>query len=154
MIRHIVRSATPAFLLAACLGADTAPEGLHLTGSFVYAPAVGTEAAGYVMIENAGPGEDTLLAIRSSAAGMVHLHRQVPSGGMVRMEPVERLPIPPGTTQLAPGGLHLMLMALTGTLSPGDSVDLTFQFEHAGQRTVRVPVIAYGDVPPAEERVP
>jgi len=154
MIRRLGRFTTPALLLAACTAADTAPEGLHLTGGFVYAPAVGTETAGYVTIENAGPGEDTLLVIRSPAAAMVHLHRQVPDGGMVRMVPVEQLPIPPGTTRLAPGGLHLMLMALTGTLSPGDSVDLTFQFGHAGERTVRVPVIAYGDVPPAGERTP
>lgn len=154
MIRRLGRLSAPVALLAACTGAASTPETLSLAGGFVYAPAAGTEAAGYVTIENASPGEDTLLAIHSPAAGMVHVHRQVPDGGMVRMEPVERLPIPSGTTRLEPGGLHLMLMTLTGPLSPGDSVDLTFRFGHAGERTVRVPVIAYGDAPPVEERTP
>lgn len=154
MIRRLGRLSAPVALLAACTGAASTPETLSLTGGFVYAPAAGTDAAGYVTIENAGPGEDTLLLIRSPAAGMVHLHRPVPDGGMVRMEPVEQLPISPGTTHLEPGALHLMLMALTGPLSPGDSVDLTFRFGHAGERTVRVPVIAYGDAAPVEERAP
>lgn len=154
MIRRLMHSAAPVFLLAACTGEDVAPASLRVTGGFVYAPATGTDAAGYVTVDNPGPGEDTLLLIRSPSAGMVHLHRQVPEGGLVRMVPVEQLPIPPGTTHLEPGGLHLMLMALTGPLTPGDSLDLTFRFEHAGERTVRVPVIAYGDVPPSEERTP
>lgn len=154
MTRRLGRFTAPALLLAACSGGAATPESLHLTGGFVYAPAAGTEAAGYVTIENPGPGEDTLLVIRSPAAGMVHLHRQVPDGGMVRMVPVEHLPIPPGTTRLAPGGLHLMLMALTGTLSPGDSVDLVLLFRRAGEGSVRVPVIAYGASPPDEERRP
>ncbi len=155
MIRRLVRFAAPIFLFAACAGEDVTPNVvLRLTGGFVYAPAAGSEAAGYVTIDNRSPLDDTLLVIRSPRAGMVHLHRQVPEGGMVRMVPVERLSIPPGTTRLEPGGLHLMLMALTGTLSPGDSVDLTFEFASDGERTVRVPVIAYGDVPPTEEGIP
>ncbi len=158
MIRRLVHSAAPIFLLTACAGGEVTPNVvLHLAGGFVYAPAAGSEAAGYVTIDNRSPLEDTLLVIRSPGAGMVHLHRQVPDGGMVRMVPVERLPIPPGITRLEPGGLHLMLMALTGTLSPGDSVDLTFAFVSAGEHTVRVPVIAYGDAPPpppAGERTP
>ncbi|WP_234822641.1 copper chaperone PCu(A)C [Palleronia aestuarii] len=56
---------------------------------------------------------------------------------MRRRELAEGLVIPAGeSADLAPGGLHLMLMHLRGALVEGETVDLTLTFEIAGEVTV------------------
>jgi copper(I)-binding protein len=62
------------------------------------------------------------------------------------MRPVEGgLSIEPGrTVRFAPGGLHLMIIGLTGPLVQGDKVPVMLKFEKAGEISVSFDVGAMG----------
>ena len=62
--------------------------------------------------------------------------------GVLHMQDVPELPIAPqGTVELAPGAEHLMLIGLKGTLTPGDTVVITLQFERAGTIDVTFAIV-------------
>lgn len=62
---------------------------------------------------------------------------------MMHMRKVDQIPVSAGgTTELAPGGYHVMLMDLVNPLEPGQSVALTLTFEKAGELTVNAEVRA------------
>jgi periplasmic copper chaperone A len=62
-------------------------------------------------------------------------------GGMMSMREVPSIALPAGNTvELAPGGLHLMLIDLVEDLSPGDTFELTLEFEQADSVTVTAEV--------------
>lgn len=65
-----------------------------------------------------------------------------PATGAMVMRPVPGgLAVPSGRdVVLAPGGYHLMLLALARPLAPGDTFELTLTFQRAGDQTVRVEV--------------
>ncbi|HVY65477.1 MAG TPA: copper chaperone PCu(A)C [Gammaproteobacteria bacterium] len=103
-------------------------------------PQVMTGAA-YLTIQG-GDAADTLTGVRSGVAAKVEIHTTMQHDGVMHMMPVESLPIPAhGTVKLAPGGEHLMLTGLTRALTPGQSVTITLQFEHAGAMDVTFPVV-------------
>ena len=106
-------------------------------------PGAGASAA-YMVLRNAGP-DDRLIAARTDAARRVELHTHIlDADGVARMREVEGgIALPAGeTVTLAPGGLHVMLMGLTGPLVEGESVALTLVFEKAGEMAVDAPVKA------------
>ncbi|MCB1354608.1 MAG: copper chaperone PCu(A)C [Rhodobacteraceae bacterium] len=110
-----------------------------------YARAAGAAArsgAVYLTLANTGTAEDTLLSVTGDAAARIEIHSTVVEDGIARMQPhTDGLPLPPGArVSLAPGGLHIMLLGLTRPLAEGDTVDLTFVFEHAGAIPAAVPV--------------
>lgn len=60
-----------------------------------------------------------------------------------RMHHVRAVAVPRhGTLHLRPGGLHVMILGLRKPLRPGQAVELTLRFRHAGTRTVRAEVRA------------
>jgi copper(I)-binding protein len=61
---------------------------------------------------------------------------------VMQMRPVEGgFVVGPGSfLELQPGGLHIMLINLTEPLEAGAMVDLTLNFEHAGDVQVTVPI--------------
>ncbi|WP_104018103.1 copper chaperone PCu(A)C [Roseovarius nitratireducens] len=87
---------------------------------------------------------DQLTALETPAAGHVMLHDTVTdTNGVSRMNHIEALDLTPGTpVTFAPGGMHLMLMDLTGKLEEGSTFPLTLTFENAGEITVEVPVLS------------
>lgn len=144
----IARALTIAALgIALCAAASTAAS--TVTVSNVWSrPATGTGAA-YATIQNAGDAADALISATSPAAKTVELHETVPvssssMGGMkmegmkssmpgMMMRPVKSIPIPAhGSTQLKPGGYHLMLLGLRHDLKEGETVPLTLRFRNAG----------------------
>jgi hypothetical protein len=69
-------------------------------------------------------------------------HGADPAGGD---EPVD-LEVPPGSTDLLPGGGHLMLTGLSGALEAGDSFPLRLTFERTGTVDVTVEVVSWDEV--------
>lgn len=60
-------------------------------------------------------------------------------GSMAGMQEVHKIDIPAGSSvQLQPGGYHVMLIDLAKPLAVGDTIELTLEFEKAGQKTVTV----------------
>ena len=53
--------------------------------------------------------------------------------GMMGMREIEAIEVPAGdSVSLVPGGLHIMLFDLVSDLEPGDTYELTLEFEQAG----------------------
>lgn len=96
--------------------------------------ASANSAAGYMAISNEGDA-DRLIGVETPIAKSAMLHTTEHSAdGVARMMHVEALEIPAGDTiVLEPGGLHVMLMGLTGVMHEGDMIPATLIFEHAGR---------------------
>lgn len=111
-----------------------------------HAPAAG----GFMRITNMGTADDTLLAasIGAEIAGMAQLHTMSMDGDVMRMQEVAGgIAIPAGeTVQLAPGGLHVMLMRLEAPMVEGDHHEITLMFENAGEVTLNFAVISRAGV--------
>ncbi|RMD87261.1 MAG: copper chaperone PCu(A)C, partial [Alphaproteobacteria bacterium] len=90
-----------------------------------------------------GEGGDRLVEIATPGAATAHLHEMRSEGGMARMRGLGTLEIPPhGRIELAPGGLHIMLMGLTQPLKAGETLPLHLRFLKAGERDVAVAIRA------------
>jgi copper(I)-binding protein len=58
------------------------------------------------------------------------------------MAPTGEITIAPGeAAELAPGGLHVMLMQLQEPMTEGDSFPLTLSFSDGGDVAVQVPIL-------------
>ncbi|HEX6998755.1 MAG TPA: copper chaperone PCu(A)C [Gammaproteobacteria bacterium] len=103
-------------------------------------PPGAATAAAYLDIENTGPA-DSLVGVRSDAARAVEVHVMRHRNGMMQMERLEAVPVPPGeVTRLEPGGRHLMFIDITRPFAPGDTVTVTLLFANAGEIEVALPV--------------
>jgi periplasmic copper chaperone A len=92
-------------------------------------------AGGYLTIENRGTAADRLISAATPAAAKIEIHEMTTLDGIMMMRPVEGgLVIPPGASvTLAPGGSHLMFIALAAPFSEGQHIDAALMFEKAGK---------------------
>ena len=107
-------------------------------------PAGAKSAAGYLEIVNAGDAADRLLGVETAIAKRAMLHAtDHGADGVARMIHLDAIDIPAGgTVLLEPGGLHIMLMGLTGPLTEGDMIPATLVFERAGRVAIEFSVDA------------
>ena len=104
-------------------------------------PSVAKTGAAYLTLTNKGAEADALTSATSPAAEKVQIHSMEMDGTIMRMRRLDALPLPAGeAVQLAPGGLHIMLIGLTGPLKAGDMIELHLSFEKSGVLDIRVPV--------------
>ncbi len=96
----------------------------------------------YMTLMNHGPAT-RLTGASSAVAETVQIHNHtMDDSGVMRMRRVEG-GIPLGkheTVTFAPGGLHVMLMGLTGPLREGETVDVRLEFEDGSTLDMTVPV--------------
>lgn len=90
-----------------------------------------------------------LVSISSPAAGVVEIHEMAMENDVMKMRQVPGLDLSAGkTTELKPGGHHVMLMDLKAPVAGGDTVRLTLTFEDAARKRftqeVQAPVRALG----------
>lgn len=79
--------------------------------------------------------------METDAAWTVEMHRTVMEGGMARMQKVSGIEIPPGaTTELKPGGYHVMLIGLRRNLEEGEKFPIVLVFKEAGRIRVTAEV--------------
>lgn len=105
----------------------------------------GRATAAYFTVTNNGDEDDTLVAARTANAKLVELHQTtMTADGVMQMRPVEGgLPIPVGgTLQLAPGGMHVMVMGLDEALTAEGELAMTLEFAKAGPIEIVLPVQA------------
>jgi len=99
----------------------------------------------YLTLVNHGAAADRLVGVSSAAAAKVELHESAMAEGVMRMRQVEAIEIAPGEqVMLAPGGLHVMLMGLSGPLVEGGTVPLTLRFESGVETAVDAMIMAPG----------
>jgi len=126
---------------------DTTHTHTHTTGTLHIQqpwsrPTVAAVPVGvvYVDLKNDGDKMERLLSASSDVAERVELHASVMDGQMMRMRQIHTVDIAPkSTTQLKPGGMHIMLMGLKAPLTQGQTFTLNLVFEQTG--TVAVPVL-------------
>jgi len=129
-------------ILAGACSPQTPPPGdtlITITDPWVRQPPPGASVAGaYLRLTNPGAHDDRLLAVETSVAERVEIHEMQTHAGMMQMRELEHgLALPAGeTTHLAPGGLHLMLIAPKVELAADAEVTMHLKFERAPAQTV------------------
>lgn len=97
--------------------------------------------AGYMTIHNTGTQALSIIAISSDAFASVEIHRTLEHDGMTRMEAVPTLIIEPDSTvQLAPGGLHLMMMNPAEPTEPGDVLQIIIELDDGSTQSLNMTV--------------
>ncbi|NJO39025.1 MAG: copper chaperone PCu(A)C [Rhizobiales bacterium] len=137
-----------AFLMSLTLPAMAADPGMAHVGAVMIhdgwaRASLGSNpnSAAYMTLENHGDTVDRLIRVSSPAAETAGLHTHIMDGGIARMRPVEAIEVAPGEpTVLQPGGLHVMLMGLSGKLEEGGAMPITLTFENAGEVTLELPI--------------
>ena len=91
---------------------------LRVSDAWMRTPNPAVDVAGaFLTIENNTGAPVALVAVSSRGAKVVEMHEMKTVDGMMTMQKVERIAVPAhGTTKLAPGGLHLMLIELAQPL--------------------------------------
>lgn len=138
----MIRLVLAVLLLASGAAAAAVTAGISVTGAWVRASLgqLPTTAA-YIKVENKGTTEDRLLSVSTPAAAMANLHESVSDNGIMKMNAVPALVIKPGqTAELAPGGMHIMVMSLKAPLKAGATMPLVLKFEKAGEIRVEAEV--------------
>ncbi len=95
--------------------------------------------AAYLVIENNGDADKTLVGAFSPAFGMAEIHRSIEEKGVYRMEEQKQLSIKPGEQlQFKPGGLHIMLMMPKQAIKLGEEVRICLIYQDAeGEKHVQ-----------------
>lgn len=93
----------------------------------------------FVVLENSGGAERSVVSVSTDAAEKAELHEMKMANGMMSMSPVKAIPVPAhGKAELKPGGLHVMLFGLKGQPVAGQSLTLTLTLDDG----TKVPVSA------------
>jgi len=130
--------------LAATAEATAEHAGIEISDAWARATA-GLESensAVYMLITNHGD-DDRLVAASASPdlAARVELHETVRDGDAMRMQQVDGWDIAAGgTLELKQGGNHVMLLEIAEQFVPGMTVEVTLEFEQAGEISVSAPV--------------
>ncbi len=138
-------------LLAAC--ARQAPGVIEASGAWTRAtPPDRAEAAVYASLRNPGGAQDRLVSVQADVAGDAQLHEsRTDSAGVMSMRRIAEVELPAGAAvELAPLGLHIMLVGLKAPLAEGQSFPLVLRFERAAPLTVQVSVRALTAAAPAD----
>ncbi len=112
------------------------------------APLVGGTGAVYFLFHNGTDADVRLFGAETPAAGAVEIHEIVNDNGTMRMRQlVDGIVLGPDeSVNLAPGGLHMMLIDLAAPLVEGESITLTLHFDGADDLTFAVPVVSMDDL--------
>ena len=92
-------------------------------------------------IHNSQSSALSIVAIRSDAFTRIEIHQTIEQDGMMRMEAVPALKIEPDSSvQLAPGGLHLMMMNPVEPTRPGEVLKITIVLSDGSEQILEMQV--------------
>jgi copper(I)-binding protein len=127
-------------VVALAAAAGVARAEVTVTEAWVRGMVPGQSATGaFMTIHSTQP--TTLIGASTPMASRVEIHRMTVDQGMMRMRPVEGVPVPEnGSVRLEPGGYHVMLMGVTKPLAKGEKIplELTFKDKDGKQSTTRI----------------
>lgn len=90
-----------------------------------------TMTAAYGRLQNSGDEALVVTGVSAEVAAHSSLHETRIERDRSTMRPVSNLTIAPGEeVELAPGGMHVMLMKLDAPLVEGESIDICFKLEN------------------------
>ena len=126
-------------LLGGCVSVSAA---VTVESAWVRATVPGQTASGAYMKLRSSDNA-ALVKIATPTAGVADLHQMSLEGGVMKMRPLTRLPLPAGkTVELKSGGYHIMLMDLKRPLSKGDHVPMILSIEGGDGKTQKLEVQA------------
>jgi len=97
--------------------------------------------AGYMTLHNPQSKTVSIVSLSSDAFGSIEIHQTIAQDGMMRMEQVTALKIEPDSTvQLAPGGLHLMMMNPVEPTRIGDTIEILILFDDGSEQKLEMRV--------------
>jgi copper(I)-binding protein len=107
------------------------------------APLAGGNGAVYLTVLNGLDVPVRLASATSAVAATVETHETVEEQGVMKMTMLpDGYEIPAGSVlELKPAGKHIMLIGLAQPLNPGDSFDVTLNFDNGETMTLTVPVV-------------
>jgi hypothetical protein len=125
----------------AAVAADATGGNMRVVKAYAKAmPPGATTAGAYMTIENGG-GADRLVGASSPKALAVEMHTMENNRGVMRMQAVWSIDIPPrGRTVLVPGGKHLMIIDPRPPLREGERFPVRLMFEKSGPVDVELEV--------------
>jgi periplasmic copper chaperone A len=145
MFRRTLLAAASALLALPAVAHDFNAGDLRIGHPWTRAAGLNGNGGAFMRLINGGAQPDRLISATSPIARVVELHTHIREGDVMRMRPVNDIPVPAGqTVELRPGGLHVMLIGLTAPLQQGTRVPVTLRFERAGEVTVELAVEAAG----------
>lgn len=121
---------------------QSSPSGAVLTVTDAWARAtveqqMATGAFMTIQAKSAG----ALVGASSAVAEVTEIHEMKMDGEIMKMRPVEQLSMAAGdTVELAPGGLHVMLMGLRQAVKVGEPIQIKLQFKGSDGQISEVPV--------------
>ncbi|BCM25838.1 copper chaperone PCu(A)C [Methyloradius palustris] len=130
----VITIAAMAFSATVSMAAEQNDPSINVHQAWARATAPGQDVgAAYLMIVS--KKDITLVNITTDAAEHTQIHSMTMDNGVMKMRELESLAIPAGKmVNLAPGGMHLMLMGLKKPLKVGGQLALTLQFkDNAGK---------------------
>lgn len=131
-------------LLTACAPAvpDVSRNGIEIYDARVFLPGgeamkgMQTSLAGFMMLKNISAAGDRLIGVSADFAD-ASLHETIIKADVVKMDEISGVDVPAGQmVELRSGSYHIMLVNSARELKPGEHVNLTLEFEKAGQITV------------------
>jgi len=107
-----------------------------VNGAWVRGTVAGQKVTGAFM-QMTSPTDTALVTVTSPVAKIVEIHEMKMDGGMMKMNAIDKVPLPAGKlVELKPGGYHVMLFDLQRPVNEGDVVSLTLTFEDkAGKKS-------------------
>jgi copper(I)-binding protein len=127
--------------LAACAAGSSGPQVSVEDAWARPVPAAGGNGAVFMRLVNAGDEADQLVGGDSPVAGTVEVHKTTMEEGVMKMEHIPGLEVPPkGEVLLKPGDYHVMLIDVGRSLVPGDTLPITLQFEKSGEMEMDIEV--------------
>jgi len=137
--RIFISSILLSFLFSPWVSGD---DTLQVSGAWVRAGPPGIAVlAGYLTLTNHGAKDLVIEKVTSPDFAAVEIHRTVVQNGMARMLHQDTLKVSAGATvELAPGGMHLMLMQAKRPLKVGEQVTLRLTTRDAEPIVVTAPV--------------
>lgn len=104
-------------------------------------PPTAEVTAAFMGLHNEGSRDLAIVDAHSPAARVVELHTHTQVEGVMQMRRIEKIEIPAGgTTELKPGGLHLMLIDLTAPLARDAQVEVTLTLDDGSLIELNMPV--------------
>lgn len=103
----------------------------QVENAWVRATVAGQQATGAFMTLTAS-SDSKLLSVQSPIAKIVQIHVSTMTNDVMRMHPVDFVPLPAGkAVALDPGSYHVMLIDLVAQVKAGDKVPLVLTVENA-----------------------
>jgi copper(I)-binding protein len=142
-MKHILGAA---LLLASSSLFAAAADQVQVEEAYVRAvPPGSANSAAFMKLTNTDSSVHSLTGAQSPATKVMELHTHTEENGMMRMRRVEKIELPVGEqVALQPGGLHLMLIGLTGDLKESHEIEVNLTFEDGSSLPLSLPVKRVG----------